>query len=91
MGGNKLKIETKNGRIHYYEKNGMKKWQNVVYSVRCNSCHARGGTASADLPTMGRIGDLDNKRAEVEKEVISKWNTRKPMDKIVEQVKGVNT
>lgn len=76
-GSNKLKIETKSGRIHYYEKDGMKSWQNVVFSVRCNSCHARGGTFSVDLPTIGCLGDLENKRKEATDKAIEKWNSRK--------------
>ena len=76
-GSNKLKIETKSGRIHYYEKDGMKSWQNVVFSVRCNSCHARGGTVGADLPVSWYLGDLENKRKEATDKAIKKWNNRK--------------
>lgn len=76
-GSNKLKIETKSGRIHYYEKNGMKSWQNVVFSVRCNSCHARGGTTSTDLPREGYYSDLENKRKNATNKAIEKWNSRK--------------
>ena len=76
-GSEKLKIETKSGRIHYYEKNGMKSWQNVVFSVRCNSCHARGGTFSVDLPTSGFLGDLKNKKKEATDKAIERWNRRK--------------
>ena len=76
-GSEKLKIETKNGRIHYYEKNGMKSWQNVVFSVRCNSCHARGGTFSIDLPISGLLGDLKNKKKEATDKAIERWNRRK--------------
>lgn len=75
-GSNKLKIETKSGRTHYYEKDGMKSWQNVVFSVRCNSCHARGGTTSTDLPVSGSLCDLDNKRKEAINKAIEKWNKR---------------
>ena len=76
-GSEKLKIETKSGRIHYYEKNGMKSWQNVVFSVRCNSCHARGGTFSIDLPISGLLGDLKNKKKEATDKAIERWNRRK--------------
>ena len=85
-GSDKLKMDSKNGRIHYHEKDGMKAWQNVVYSVRCNKCHARGGTVSADLPTMGILGDYKIKRDKVIEDCINKWNTRKPMERIVEQL-----
>lgn len=76
-GSNKLKIEKKSGRIHHYEKNGMKPWRNVVFSVRCNSCHARGDAASSDLPIVGILDDLENKRREVQNIAIQKWNSRK--------------
>jgi Lar family restriction alleviation protein len=82
-GSEKLKIESKSGKIHYYEKDGMKPWQNVVFSIRCNNCHARGGTASADLPTMTR----DNvKKDDAQNRAIEKWNTRKPMERIIERL-----
>lgn len=76
-GSNKLKIETKSGRIHYYEKDGMKSWRNVVFSVRCNSCHARGGTTSNNLPTEGSFSDLENKRKDATNKAIERWNSRK--------------
>lgn len=76
-GSSKLKIEKKSGKIYHYEKNGMKSWQNVVFSVRCNSCHARGGTASSDLPTVGILCDLESKRREIQNKAIQKWNSRK--------------
>ena len=60
-GSDKLKIDSKSGRIHYYEKDGMNPWQNVVYSIRCNCCHARGGAVSSDLPTSGAIGIMRRK------------------------------
>ena len=80
-GSEKLKIETKSGRIHYYEKNGMKSWQNVVFSVRCNSCHARGGTFSIDLPTSGLLGDLKNKKKEATDKAIERWNRREQVSR----------
>lgn len=72
-GSEKLKVESKSGRIHYCEKNGMRHWQKVVFSIRCNSCHARGGTTSADLPTM--TSDK-TKREEAEYRAIEAWNRR---------------
>lgn len=77
-GSEKLKIETKSGRLNHYEKNGMKVWQNVKYSVRCNSCHARGGTASVDI-SRGYDVLLEEQRAkerETENNAIAKWNER---------------
>ena len=85
-GSEKLKLESKNGRIHYHEKDGMREWQNVVFSVRCNSCHARGSTTSADLPTMGIYGDLVSKKNDAIERAIRAWNTRKPIDDMVEQL-----
>ena len=75
-GSNKLKLESKNGRIHYYEKDGMREWQNVVFSVRCNSCHARGSTTSADLPTMGMHKDYVTKKTDAIERAIEAWNRR---------------
>ena len=86
-GSDKLKIDCKSGRINHYEKNGMREWQNVVYSVRCNKCHARGGTVSVDLPTMGLLGDYEIKKRKVIEACINAWNTRKPMQEIVEKIK----
>lgn len=74
-GSKKLKIETKSGPIHHYEKNGMKTWQNVKYSVRCNSCYARGATASVDISrNYGSRNKL--KQLEAENNAIEKWNNR---------------
>lgn len=72
-GSEKLKIESKNGKIHYYEKDGMRQWQNVVFSIRCNSCHARGGTTSVNLPTM--TTDNVKKDSAIHK-AIEAWNRR---------------
>ena len=76
-GGDKLKID-------YKSRNGVES-----YSVRCNKCHARGGTASVDIysvvDTEGYAG-IKRNRELVKKKVIELWNTRKPMDRIVEQL-----
>ena len=74
-GSTKLKIESKNSKIHYYEKFGMKTWQRVTYSVRCNSCKARGGTFGIDMAT----DDIELKHKQeliAKEEVIKRWNTR---------------
>ena len=74
-GSNKLKIESKNGKINYYEKDGMKIWQRVTYSVRCNSCKARGGPFGINMS----IDNLELKKEQETKaklEVIEKWNNR---------------
>jgi Lar family restriction alleviation protein len=77
-GSEKLKLESKNGSIHYYEKNGMKTWQNVKFSVRCNSCHARGGVVSEDLPTDDSLPleEVRQMRYDVSIKAIEKWNRR---------------
>lgn len=74
----KLKLETKNGPIHYYEKNGMRTWQNVKFSIRCNSCHARGGVVSKDLPKdmSMPLEEMRRLRHETEIKAIDKWNNR---------------
>lgn len=73
----KLKLDSKNGKVHYYEKDGMRSWQNVVMSVRCNSCHARGGTASADLPSGGiTTPEMKQRKLDAVKRAIDKWNQR---------------
>lgn len=77
-GSEKLKLETKNGPIHHYEKNGMRIWQNVKFSVRCNSCHARGGVVSEDLPTDGSLPleEVRQMRYDTGVKAIEKWNRR---------------
>lgn len=77
-GSEKLKLETKNGPIHYYEKNGMPHWQNVKFSVRCNSCHARGGVVSEDLPTdvFSNSDKVRQMRYDTAIKAIEKWNRR---------------
>ena len=74
-GGEKLKIESKKGEIHYSKKDGMYPWHNVKYSVRCNSCHARGGVVSAAVPT-DRLGEYSNKVYEVREKAVEAWNRR---------------
>ena len=74
-GSNKLKIDSKNGPIHYYEKDGMKLWQRVTFSVRCNSCKARGGPYGIDMS----IDNLELRKGQEQKaynEAIGRWNKR---------------
>lgn len=71
-GNEKLKIESKSGTIHYYEKDGMNPWQRVVYSVRCNKCNARGGTVGANVPTM----NYQQKSIECKNKAVEVWNRR---------------
>ena len=74
-GSTRLKIESKRGKISYYEKDGMMPWQNVKYSVRCNACHARGGVASTDLPVV-QLGDYQKKVVEAKGKAVEMWNRR---------------
>lgn len=56
----------------------------VVGYVKCNKCHARGGTVSAILykNTKTYFDDI----AKLKEEAIKLWNTRKPMERILEQL-----
>jgi|GEM_PF-3726785 len=74
-GSEKLKIENKSGQIHHYIKDEMKIWQRATYSIRCNSCKARGGPFGIDIP----IDDITLKKKKeliANEEVIKKWNSR---------------
>ena len=74
----KLKVEQKSGPIHHYLKKGMQRWQNIKFSVRCNDCHARGGTVSADFPLDYSITakEIEQLKLETELKAIEKWNIR---------------
>ena len=60
-----------------------------TYSVRCNKCHARGGTTSiykgGVLANQGYAA-LKELQEQAKLKAIEAWNTRKPMDKVVEQL-----
>lgn len=74
-GSTKLKLESKRGKVNYYEKDGMIPWQNMKFSIRCNVCHARGGVASADLPIV-HLGEYQKKLVETKGKAIAAWNRR---------------
>jgi hypothetical protein len=46
-------------------------------SVRCNSCHARCGTASVNLPSGGiTTQEMKQKKLDTIHKAIGKWNNR---------------
>lgn len=72
-GSTKLKIDSKCKYISY------RKVDYLTASVRCNVCHARGGTASGEcgnylfgIPKSEKL----TTREEIEKQAISEWNRR---------------
>lgn len=82
-GGDKLKIESKTKDISY------RYVRQHTLSVRCNKCHARGGTVSGEIgnysfgtPKSEKLTTLK----ELEEKAIEAWNTRKPMERIVERL-----
>ena len=82
-GVDKLKIESKTKDISY------RHVRQHTLSVRCNKCHARGGTVSGEIgnysfgtPKSEKLTTLK----ELEEKAIEAWNTRKPMQNIVERL-----
>ena len=83
-GGTKLKIDKKSVKVGYTGNDmRVKRW---TYSVRCNSCHARGGTVGGkaipyyklyggDLPEWAITGE------ELKQKAIDLWNTRTPKER----------
>lgn len=78
-GSEKLKLEKKSGKVCGYPSYV----KSVTYSVRCNICHARGGTASGILVKRGfceNPGKIKNLRVKSDGELIAQavsiWNTR---------------
>lgn len=78
-GGTKLKIESKSVLAGY---NGLdQRVERITYSVRCNKCNARGGTASGKILSLYRFSI--NKLPEwattdtaVKQKAIEAWNRR---------------
>ena len=65
-----------------------------TYSVRCNKCHARGGTTSiykGGVLANQRCAALKELQEQAIEEAIEAWNTRKPIDKVVEQLESLET
>lgn len=76
-GSGKARLAIKNGPKRHSLKDGISTWQTVTYTVRCNICNARGGTASYDkgignsFYSKNEINEFLAKKAAVEK-----WNER---------------
>lgn len=86
-GSDKLKIDYKSTLIGY---NGIdERVERWTFSVRCNSCHARGGTVGGKVIPF-KYADVERKgittKEELKDKCITSWNTRKPMERIVEQL-----
>ena len=78
-GSEKLKLEKKSGKVWGYPSYV----KSVTYSVRCNVCHARGGTASGIVVKQSFCDNLDktknlrvNSDGELISQAVSIWNTR---------------
>ena len=64
-GSTSLKLESKHNGTHYYTGTHSA-------TVRCNKCHARGGTASVKVEVVKR-GRIDE---ETKRKAIDAWNRR---------------
>ena len=76
-GGEKLKIDSK------------RRNNTETYSVRCNKCHARGGTVSISIKGVLKNCGYDalrELREQAKAKAIEAWNARKPMDDIIVQL-----
>lgn len=86
-GGIKLKMDSKSTLVGY---NGaderVERW---TFSVRCNTCHARGSTVGGKVIPF-RYVDIEHKgittKEDLQRRCAEAWNVRKPMERIVEQV-----
>lgn len=89
-GGTKLKIDKKSV-LHGYTGSDIR-IERHTYSVRCNTCHARGGAVG------GKVGPrwIDPSRLpkdivtseELKNKAIEAWNRREPIDRIVESLEA---
>ena len=75
-GSAKLKVEGKNRKELSYE--GL---EHRTYAVRCNKCHARGGTASGYIRNSfyhltERGKELMEKEHQIRSRAIENWNRR---------------
>ena len=76
-GGEKLKIDSK------------RRNNTETYSVRCNKCHARGGTVSISIKGVLKNCGYDalrELREQAKAKAIEAWNARKPMEDIITQL-----
>lgn len=72
-GGTKLKIDSKSKRVSYRHVDV------ITATVRCNVCHARGGTASGECGNYYFGTPKSEKlttKAEIEKRAMEAWNRR---------------
>lgn len=78
-GSMKLKIESKSVLVGH---NGLDQRVNrLTYSVRCNSCHARGGVSSGKVLSLYRFSitklpEWATTDTEIKKKAIEAWNRR---------------
>ena len=77
-GSTKLKTERTIKSTHYSRNRGL---DHVVCSVRCNKCHARGGTASGyTRNAMYKLTEdgakLLEPMAQIEARAVAAWNRR---------------
>lgn len=66
-GSDKLKVEHKN-KFKDIRRNFIR----MSFSVRCNSCHARGGVVTRDI----NYGKEAEEISKAKNKAIEKWNTR---------------
>lgn len=86
-GSEKLKIDKKSTLVGY---NGLdERVERWTYSVRCSSCHARGGTVGGKVIPF-KYADVERKdittKEELKAKCVEAWNTRKPIEDMVEQL-----
>jgi hypothetical protein len=75
-GSEKVKIEGKNKKALFYE--GL---EHRTYAVRCNKCHARGGTASGYIRNLfyhltERGKELMETEYQIRCRAVEAWNRR---------------
>lgn len=77
-GGDKLKIDKKS-KLHGHIA-GMRRVENHTYSVRCNSCHARGGAVGGKVmpykPQDFDFSKICTTSEELKAKAIEAWNRR---------------
>jgi Lar family restriction alleviation protein len=79
-GSSKLKMESKSKNVGWTGIDARVDWE--TYSVRCNSCHARGGTAGGKVIQSHLYIYRDNMphwaitKEELQQKAIDSWNRR---------------
>ena len=79
-GSRKLKIEVKNGGTRYRNEL-MQRVNYKIYTVRCNSCFARGGTSGGlvgdrDISPKANIAHLLDDPRDLRERAVELWNRR---------------